>query len=77
MRLRLAGAPGEQLYLEITNPLPSTRRGPLVPGSGLGLAGLTERAALSGGSLNHGITADERFRVRAWLPWPAEDEGHS
>jgi signal transduction histidine kinase len=42
---------------------------PLVPGSGQGLIGLTERATLAGGRLEHGPEADGGFRVRAWLPW--------
>jgi signal transduction histidine kinase len=41
-----------------------------VPGSGTGLVGLHERAALAGGELQCGPTADGRFRVNARLPWP-------
>jgi len=40
------------------------------PGSGLGLLGLTERAELTGGRLEH-VVSDGDFVVRAWLPWPA------
>ncbi|RCV48955.1 sensor histidine kinase, partial [Marinitenerispora sediminis] len=38
---------------------------------GQGLAGLAERAALTGGRLEYGATASGGFRVAAWLPWPA------
>jgi signal transduction histidine kinase len=40
-------------------------------GTGTGLIGLTERARLTGGELDHGISADGRFRLRVRLPWPA------
>ena len=39
-------------------------------GTGTGLIGLTERARLTGGQLDHGVTADGQFRLRARLPWP-------
>jgi signal transduction histidine kinase len=39
-----------------------------VPGSGLGLVGLRERAALSGGTLAVDET-DRAFILRGWLPW--------
>jgi signal transduction histidine kinase len=41
------------------------------PGSGHGLIGLEERAALAGGRLEYGSTADGGWRVHAWLPWIA------
>jgi signal transduction histidine kinase len=66
----LSGRPGGQLMLEVRNPL---RLGAVVsatPGAGLGLLGLTERAELIGGRLEH-LSADGDFVVRAWLPWPA------
>jgi signal transduction histidine kinase len=40
-----------------------------VPGSGSGLVGLVERAALAGGELSHGVGPDGAFEVRARLPW--------
>ncbi|MEU5153077.1 histidine kinase [Glycomyces sp. NPDC021274] len=40
-------------------------------GSGHGLIGLEERAALAGGRLEYGSTADGGWRVHAWLPWTA------
>lgn len=41
------------------------------PGSGHGLIGLEERAALAGGRLEYGATAAGGWRVHAWLPWTA------
>ncbi|QNP66191.1 sensor histidine kinase [Streptomyces genisteinicus] len=64
------GGPGDGLGVEVVNPPPA---GPVgaVPGSGQGLIGLTERATLAGGRLEHGVTRDGGFRVAAWLPWPS------
>ncbi|MFE1955936.1 sensor histidine kinase [Streptomyces sp. NPDC059524] len=63
------GAPGDGLTVTVTNPPPP---GPVphVPGSGQGLIGLTERATLAGGRLDHGPAPDGGFAVKAWLPWP-------
>jgi signal transduction histidine kinase len=66
--LSLTGTPGDGLTLAVTNPPPMAEPAP-VPGSGQGLIGLTERATLTGGRLEHGTTADGGFAVRAWLPW--------
>ncbi|MFE3147976.1 sensor histidine kinase [Streptomyces sp. NPDC059218] len=66
----VTGAPGEGLIVEVCNPAP-TEPFEQVPGSGQGLIGLTERATLAGGSLDHGPEPDGGFRVRASLPWPA------
>ncbi|PWI14502.1 sensor histidine kinase [Streptomyces sp. Act143] len=62
------GALGEGLTISVRNPAPDGEVTP-VPGSGQGLIGLTERAALAGGRLEHGPEADGGFGVRAWLPW--------
>ncbi|MDX3457649.1 histidine kinase [Streptomyces sp. ME02-8801-2C] len=64
----LTGAPGDGLTVSVQNPAPPGEVPP-VPGSGQGLIGLTERAALAGGRLEHGEGADGGFAVRAWLPW--------
>ncbi|MEU2116077.1 histidine kinase [Streptomyces sp. NPDC016459] len=63
------GRPGEGLTVGVHNPAPA---GPVphVPGSGQGLIGLAERAALAGGRLDHGPGPDGGFTLRAWLPWP-------
>ncbi|MFE7379481.1 sensor histidine kinase [Streptomyces zhihengii] len=66
----VTGGPGEGLSVEVVNPAPTGRVGK-VPGSGQGLIGLTERATLAGGRLEHGVTRDGGFRVAAWLPWPS------
>ncbi|MEU6348442.1 histidine kinase [Streptomyces sp. NPDC047072] len=64
----VSGGPGEGLVLTVRNPAPEGDVPP-VPGSGQGLIGLTERATLAGGRLEHGPEADGGFQVRAWLPW--------
>lgn len=63
------GRPGEGLTVTVHNPAPA---GPVphVPGSGQGLIGLTERAALAGGRMEHGPAPDGGFALHAWLPWP-------
>ncbi len=66
----VTGAPGRDLAVHVRNPPPEGEV-PHVPGSGQGLIGLTERAALAGGSLRHGPTPEGGFEVRALLPWPA------
>ncbi|WP_329333025.1 histidine kinase [Streptomyces sp. NBC_00663] len=62
------GTPGEGLTVTVRNPAPEGEVTP-VPGSGQGLIGLTERATLAGGRLEHGPEEDGGFGVRAWLPW--------
>ncbi|HWD77592.1 MAG TPA: histidine kinase [Kribbella sp.] len=64
--ISVIGAPGNGLSVELRNPAPDRRRG-----DGQGLKGLTERAALVDGRLEHGRTPDGDFRLYAWLPWPA------
>jgi signal transduction histidine kinase len=66
----VAGAPREGLTIEVRNPLPAAEPSS-IPGAGQGLIGLTERAALAGGRLEHGPTDSGDFRLYAWLPWPA------
>lgn len=66
--VRLAGGPGTHLEIEVRN---SLRTPPDVRPGGVGLAGLTERAELAGGELEHGVTPDGSFVVGARLPWPA------
>ncbi|MFI6376207.1 histidine kinase [Streptomyces sp. NPDC050546] len=64
----VTGAPGDGLTVSVHNPAPEGDVPP-VPGSGQGLIGLTERATLAGGRLEHGHTPEGGFEVRAWLPW--------
>jgi len=66
----VGGAAGEGLTIELRNPVPVNGVPTVIPGSGTGLIGLAERAAIAGGRLEHGPTADG-FRLRAWLPWPS------
>ena len=77
VRVLLDGQPGDTLLIELTNPVatvaPSALGAPVVPsvnGSGTGLIGLTERVRLAGGELEHAISADGEFWLRARLPWP-------
>jgi len=71
VELRLEGAPGRGLALEVRNPSPVLTTGESkIPGTGTGLLGLAERAALSGGRLEHGLDEHGHFRLHAWLPWP-------
>ncbi|NRQ38904.1 sensor histidine kinase [Nonomuraea sp. NN258] len=65
------GERGKGLTVEVRNPL-EFRYGLRIPGAGAGLIGLTERAELAGGRLEHGTTPEGEFLVRAWLPWPLE-----
>ncbi|GAA0903225.1 two-component sensor histidine kinase [Virgisporangium aurantiacum] len=63
--------PGDGVTVEIRNPCPmGTGGGTAIPGAGIGLIGLTERAALAGGRLEHGPTPAGEFRLWVWLPWP-------
>jgi signal transduction histidine kinase len=64
----ISGAAGNGLSIEIRNPLAINAPG---AGSRVGLVGLTERAKLAGGTLDHGPTTTNCFRLHAWLPWPA------
>ncbi|HET9331235.1 MAG TPA: histidine kinase [Steroidobacteraceae bacterium] len=71
VELRLDGAAGHGLTIEVRNPLPALATAePKIPGTGAGLLGLTERATLSGGRLEHGLDKHGQFRLHAWLPWP-------
>jgi signal transduction histidine kinase len=68
--VRLHGAPGADLQVEVRNPVGAGVDGePCRPG--LGLVGLAERADQLGGSLEHGKAPGGFFVVRARLPWPA------
>ncbi|QLE70842.1 sensor histidine kinase [Streptomyces rectiverticillatus] len=68
VRVTVEGSPEAGLTVGITNP-PGDGSGASVPGSGQGLIGLAERAALAGGRLSHGPTPDGGFRIDGWLPW--------
>jgi signal transduction histidine kinase len=67
----IGGAAGDGLTVEVRNPWPAPGGRAVIPGSGTGLVGLAERAALAGGRLEHGHRGDREFTLSAWLPWPA------
>ena len=63
--------PGHGLTIDVRNPTPALATAESkIPGTGAGLLGLTERATLSGGRLEHGLDEHGDFRLHAWLPWP-------
>lgn len=59
----------QTLTVDVTNRLPARPPTNQVPGSGLGLIGLTERVQLAGGRLTNAVTATH-FTLRAELPCP-------
>ena len=64
------GAPGDGLTIEIRNRMPvGALQAADIPGAGTGIVGLTERASLAGGRLEHGRTDTGDYRLWAWLPW--------
>ncbi len=69
--VRVAGAAGAELAVEVVNTAPGDSPGAGAAGSGQGLVGLAERVELAGGSLEHGPTADGGWRLAARLPWPS------
>ncbi|GAA3350012.1 histidine kinase [Amorphoplanes nipponensis] len=70
VRVRVSGAPGAGLSIDVHNPAPVGGRAPVaIPGTGTGLVGLAERATLAGGRLTSGRGADGGFTLTAWLPW--------
>ncbi len=65
------GSPERGLTVEAGNPASVAAKdgAPTVPGSGQGLIGLAERAALAGGRLEHGPAPGGGFLLRGWIPW--------
>lgn len=68
IRLRLAGAPGAELIIELINR--PTARSDIGAGAGRGLPGLAERVRTLGGRFEAGSTADGGYRLAVSLPWP-------
>ncbi|HCT81074.1 MAG TPA: two-component sensor histidine kinase [Micromonosporaceae bacterium] len=66
--VRLSGAPGARLELEVRN-LVGVKAVAGLPSAGVGLAGLAERTQLAGGALQCGERPDGYFVVQASLPW--------
>ena len=75
VHVRLHGAPGERVGIEVTNPVPPQPPAAPLPSSGWGLTGLSERLRLTGGGLDVQQHAGGVFTVNAWLPWAAGTEG--
>lgn len=69
VEVRISGSPGAGIALRVSNSLASNWSvAPSSPPSGLGLAGLEERARLAGGEF--AATRDHAtFTVEVWLPW--------
>jgi signal transduction histidine kinase len=66
----VSGRPGDGLQVIVRNRLPPHPAAEVpLPGAGVGLAGLAERVALSGGTLSHGPSPDGDFVVDAALRW--------
>jgi signal transduction histidine kinase len=68
LHIDVGGSPDRGVDVVLRNPLgfASSR----TPGAGLGLIGLTERAELRGGRLEHRRDGST-FVLRAWIPWTA------
>jgi signal transduction histidine kinase len=67
--VELTGHPGNGLDLSVRNPVRVGGELNGNDGAGFGLVGLAERAAASHGRLEHGLTRNGDFVLRAWLPW--------
>lgn len=68
VHVELSGDPERGLEVTVTNGLPPSIAPAEIPGLGAGLAGLTERVALEGGRITHGVMGG-RFHLTAVLPW--------
>ena len=71
VRALLDGRPGDEMLVELTNPVAAAGSAINGTGTGTGLIGLTERVRLAGGQLDHAVGPDGEFLLRARLPWPA------
>jgi signal transduction histidine kinase len=68
LTVRVSGSPDDGIDVLLRNPVGF---GPTrTPGAGLGLVGLTERAELRGGRLEHGRDGGV-FVLHGWIPWAA------
>lgn len=77
VHVRLHGAPGERVAIDVTNPVPEQPPRVALPTSGWGLTGLAERLRLTGGGLDVQRRPEGTFTVHAWLPWAAGTEGQA
>jgi signal transduction histidine kinase len=78
VEVTMDGAPERGLSVTVTSWLPVDRPAPGdgastgevgAGGTGTGLIGLHERAALADGHVDAAVTGDDRFELSAWLPW--------
>ncbi|WP_460934944.1 sensor histidine kinase [Phycicoccus ginsengisoli] len=69
LALAVRAVPGDGVGITARNGIPAEDGRPALPRSGMGLAGLTERAVLSGGTLTFGVDRRGDFVVTARLPW--------
>ena len=68
LSIRVSGSPDDGIDILLCNPLGF---GPTAtPGAGLGLVGLTERAELRGGRIEHRRDGST-FVLHGWIPWAA------
>ena len=67
LTIRVSGSPDDGVDIMLRNPLGFASR---TPGAGLGLVGLTERAQLRGGRLEHRRDGST-FVLHGWIPWAA------
>jgi signal transduction histidine kinase len=65
LTVEVSGEPEHGVDLVLANPIGFGSR---VPGAGVGLIGLSERAVLGGGRLEH-RHENGTFVLRGWLPW--------
>jgi signal transduction histidine kinase len=70
VHVRLAGAPGQGLTVEVHNTAVAGPQPVAAMPPGQGLVGLGERVTLADGRLEHNPTPDGGWRLAAWLPWP-------
>jgi len=66
--VEVGGTPEAGIDVVVRNPLGFLRT--VTPGAGLGLVGLSERAELRGGRLEHGNDGS-MFVLHGWIPWAA------
>jgi signal transduction histidine kinase len=66
--VQVSGSPAEGVNIRIRNPARSPHAFNDVPGAGLGLVGLSERAKLAGGQLTTRRDGGS-FELAGWLPW--------
>lgn len=69
VNIAIAREADEAVTIEVVNG-PGASVPIAVTGTGQGLIGLAERAALAGGRIESGPAPDQGWRLNAWIPWP-------